>query len=71
MATNAPTNYCMFCGRQLAYEVVPRERPAGSPVVFGPTDWAELPHECPPGAIEKWWSEHLTTPEPFFKKVKT
>ena len=41
-------------------------------MMFGPTEWIQLPHECPPGAIEAWFAVHLVKErEPFFKKVET
>jgi hypothetical protein len=54
MATNAPVQRCMVCGEYLEWEVAPDNRPAGSPLVFGPTDWQQKPHSCPPGATEAW-----------------
>jgi hypothetical protein len=41
--------------------VAPDNRPAGSPLVFGPTDWRQKPHTCPPGAVEAW-AERLFRP---------
>jgi hypothetical protein len=73
MATNAPTTRCMICGQPHEYEVVPHYQPPGSPVRFGPTDWQQKPHECPPGAVEAWIEtlDIKTDREPFFKKIGT
>lgn len=59
MATNPPCHPCPYCGGQLEWEVMPHHREPWEPPRFGPTDWRQLPHECPPGAVEKWLSEAL------------
>ncbi len=74
MATNAPSYRCMFCGGHLEWEVVPHDRMPGEPVRFGPTDWRQLPHTCPPGAVEQWMASAFDrgreqAKEPFFKKI--
>ena len=59
MATNPPSHPCLYCGGKLEWEDVTRPRQPGEPVRFGPTDWRELPHTCPPGAVEKFYAEAL------------
>ena len=54
MATNPPGYRCMFCEQPYEYEVGPDLRPPGAPMVFGPTNWVQKPHDCPPGAVEAW-----------------
>lgn len=57
MATNAPSHPCFICGEKLNWEVVERHREPWEPVLYGPTDWRQLPHTCPPGAAEKFYKE--------------
>jgi hypothetical protein len=57
MATNAPSHPCEICGGPLEWEVVDHPRLPGEPIRFGPTDWRQLPHTCPPGAVEKFYAE--------------
>ena len=57
MATNPPSHPCMYCGGKLEWEDVTRPPEPGEPVRFGPSDWRELPHTCPPGAVEKFYAE--------------
>lgn len=57
MATNAPSHPCFVCGGKLEWEVVERHREPWEPVLYGPTDWRQLPHTCPPGAAEKFYAE--------------
>jgi hypothetical protein len=71
MATNPPHHPCPYCGGKLEWEDRTPPRQPGEPIRFGPNDWWQLPHDCPPGAVEKWFAEALERGEkekgkPFF-----
>jgi hypothetical protein len=74
MATNPPCHPCMICGGKLEWRDATRPRLLGEPVRFGPTDWEPLPHNCPLGAVEKFYAEAFERGreqhrKPFFTKV--
>jgi hypothetical protein len=76
MATNAPSHPCFICGGKLEWEVVEHHREPWEPVLYGPTDWRQLPHECPPGAAEKFYAEAFERgrqekDKPFFTRVQS
>lgn len=53
MATAAPVQRCMICGNYFEWEAVPSPLRKNR-LVFGPTEWRQKSHKCPPGAVEKW-----------------
>lgn len=73
MATNPPCHPCEICGGKLEWEAVPVNMawPWEQPR-FGPTQYRQLPHECPPGAAEEYYERIFdrSAREPFFKEVK-
>jgi len=72
MATNPPSHGCFICGGKLEWEDRTPPRRPGEPVCFGPCDWWQLPHECPSGAVEKFYAkafERGRQHKPFFSKV--
>lgn len=72
MATNPPSHPCHICGGSLEWEVVPHHREPWEPPRFGPTDYRQLPHDCPPGAVEAWLERIFdrSPRKPFFTKVE-
>ncbi len=72
MATNPPTHPCHICGGKLEWEVVPQHREPWEAPRFGPTDWRQLPHECPPRAVEAWVERVFdkSPRQPFFKEIE-
>lgn len=75
MATNPPSHSCMICGGKLKWRDVTRPRLPGEPIRFGPTDWEPLPHNCPPGAVEKFYAEafergRAEKDKPFFTTIE-
>lgn len=57
MATNAPNTRCWICGRPDEYRVVPHHREPWQPVVFGPTDWEQVPHDHTQAEIDAWLAQ--------------
>ncbi len=72
MATNPPCYPCCVCGGALEFEMVETRRAPGG-FWCGPTDYRQLPHECPPGAAEKWLERIIdrSPREPFFRRIGT
>ncbi|HEX7881674.1 MAG TPA: hypothetical protein VF499_02930 [Afipia sp.] len=72
MATNPPDDRCFICNGKLDFRVVETRRPTGG-FWFGPTEYEQLPHDCPPGAAAAWFERIVdrTPRRPFFTKVGT
>lgn len=58
MATNPPDYPCFVCGGALEWRMVETRRSPGG-LLFGPTEYEQLPHTCPPETVEKWFAEAL------------
>ncbi len=54
MATAAPIRNCLFCGQRLQFEAEKTRRRPWEPPRFAPTNWVQMPHKCPDGAVEAW-----------------
>jgi hypothetical protein len=75
MATNPPSHPCFVCGGKLEWEDRTPLRQPGEPVRFGPSDWWQLPHTCPPDAAEKFYAEAFARGaeekgKPFFTTIE-
>jgi len=48
MASPPPFRKCMVCGERLQFRAVDRPNPRK---LMRPTEYEQLPHECPPEAV--------------------